>query len=183
MEVNAVLHLFSLSFTKGFFKMNLSKLPVYVQAATLALVLALIGYLIAQALEFSFKVEVIFAVGLAIGGFLGPLFLNRTSKTITGSAVNQETCTLYVGNLPYRANEIAVRELFTEQGHVISVRLMKDKTTGKRRGFGFVEMPALDAAKAIAALNDKEYQQRTLKVREANDKRDKDEAETTDTDA
>ncbi len=38
-------------------------------------------------------------------------------------------------------------------------------------------MPAADAAKAIAALNDKEYQQRTLKVREANDKRDKEEKE------
>ena len=38
-------------------------------------------------------------------------------------------------------------------------------------------MPVADAAKAIAALNDKEYQQRTLKVREANDKRDKEERE------
>ncbi|MCR6551329.1 RNA-binding protein, partial [Aeromonas sp. CPF2-S1] len=91
--------------------------------------------------------------------------------------------TLYVGNLPYRANEIAVRELFAEQGQVISVRLMKDKATGKRRGFGFVEMPAADAAKAIAALNDKEYQQRTLKVREANDKRDKEEREGSEVDA
>ena len=40
-----------------------------------------------------------------------------------------------------------------------------------------------DAAKAIAALNDKEYQQRTLKVREANDKRDRDEKEGNDVDA
>ena len=43
--------------------------------------------------------------------------------------------------------------------------------------------PAADAAKAIAALNDKEYQQRTLKVREANDKRDKEEREGSETDA
>ena len=47
--------------------MNLSKFPVYVQAAVLALVLALLGYLVAQALQFSLKVEVIFAAGLAIG--------------------------------------------------------------------------------------------------------------------
>ncbi|WP_323913907.1 RNA recognition motif domain-containing protein [Aeromonas caviae] len=163
--------------------MNLSKFPVYVQAAVLALVLALLGYLVAQALQFSLKVEVIFAAGLAIGGFVVPLFLNRAPATILEQATSQETCTLYVGNLPYRANEIAVRELFAEQGQVLSVRLMKDKATGKRRGFGFVEMPVADAAKAIAALNDKEYQQRTLKVREANDKRDRDEKDVNDIDA
>ncbi|CAJ1759312.1 RNA recognition motif domain-containing protein [Aeromonas veronii] len=157
--------------------MNLSKFPVYMQAAILALVLAVVGYLVAQALQFSLKAEVIFAAGLAIGGFVVPLLLKRTPANTTEAIANQETCTLYVGNLPYRANEIAVRELFAEQGQVISVRLMKDKATGKRRGFGFVEMPAADAAKAIAALNDKEYQQRTLKVREANDKRDKEEKE------
>jgi RNA recognition motif-containing protein len=163
--------------------MNLSKFPVYVQAAVLALVLALLGYLVAQALQFSLKVEVIFAAGLAIGGFVVPLFLNRAPATILEQATSQETCTLYVGNLPYRANEIAVRELFAEQGQVLSVRLMKDKATGKRRGFGFVEMPVADAAKAIAALNDKEYQQRTLKVRGANDKRDRDEKDVNDVDA
>ena len=157
--------------------MNLSKFPVYMQAAILALVLAVVGYLVAQALQFSLKAEVIFAAGLAIGGFVVPLLLKRTLANAAEAIANQETCTLYVGNLPYRANEIAVRELFAEQGQVISVRLMKDKATGKRRGFGFVEMPAADAAKAIAALNDKEYQQRTLKVREANDKRDKEEKE------
>ena len=163
--------------------MNLSKFPVYVQAAVLALVLALLGYLVAQALQFSLKVEVIFAAGLAIGGFVVPLFLNRAPATALEQATSQETCTLYVGNLPYRATEIAVRELFAEQGQVLSVRLMKDKATGKRRGFGFVEMPVADAAKAIAALNDKEYQQRTLKVREANDKRDRDEKDVNDVDA
>ncbi|MCP1598721.1 RNA recognition motif-containing protein [Aeromonas caviae] len=163
--------------------MNLSKFPVYVQAAVLALVLALLGYLVAQALQFSLKVEVIFAAGLAIGGFVVPLFLNRAPATALEQATSQETCTLYVGNLPYRANEIAVRELFAEQGQVLSVRLMKDKATGKRRGFGFVEMPVADAAKAITALNDKEYQQRTLKVREANDKRDRDEKDVNDVDA
>ena len=163
--------------------MNLSKFPVYVQAAVLALVLALLGYLVAQALQFSLKAEVIFAAGLAIGGFVVPLFLKRTPANVAESIANQETCTLYVGNLPYRANEIAVRELFAEQGQVLSVRLMKDKATGKRRGFGFVEMPVADAAKAIAALNDKEYQQRTLKVREANDKRDRDEKDVNDVDA
>lgn len=79
--------------------------------------------------------------------------------------------TLYVGNLPYRANEHVVRKLFEEQGEVFSVRLMKDRQTGKRRGFGFVEMAEADANKAVTALNESEFQQRTLKVREAKEKR------------
>ena len=140
--------------------MNLSKFPVYVQAAVLALVLALLGYLVAQALQFSLKVEVILPPvwPLAVSWYRSSLTVRLqppSNRQPAGRPVP------YIGNLPYRANEIAVRELFAEQGQVLSVRLMKDKATGKRRGFGFVEMPVADAAKAIAALNDKEYQQRT----------------------
>jgi RNA recognition motif-containing protein len=47
---------------------------------------------------------------------------------------------------------------------------MKDKHTGKRRGFGFVEISSADADKAISSLNDSEFQQRTLKVREAKER-------------
>ena len=79
---------------------------------------------------------------------------------------------IYVGNLPYRANEAAIRKLFAEYGLVLSVRLVKDRDTGKRRGYGFVEMPADAADAAIAALNETEYLQRTLKVREANEKKE-----------
>ena len=83
-----------------------------------------------------------------------------------------EVKTIYVGNLPYRANEAAIRKLFSEHGLVLSVRLVKDRDTGKRRGYGFVEMPAAAADTAIAALNEAEYLQRTLKVREANEKKE-----------
>ncbi|UXI01167.1 RNA recognition motif domain-containing protein [Photobacterium sp. TY1-4] len=77
--------------------------------------------------------------------------------------------TIYVGNLPYRANESEVKQLFAEYGEVFAVRLMKDKRTGKRRGFGFVVMNSGDADTAISQLNNKEFGQRTLKVREANE--------------
>lgn len=98
---------------------------------------------------------------------------SATTNSSSSSQENVEVKTLYVGNLPYRANEASIRELFSEHGTVHSVRLMKDKHTGKRRGFGFVEMSASDIDNAISALNDQEFQQRTLKVREAKERPEK----------
>ena len=94
------------------------------------------------------------------------------SIAMTRAEYAGEVKTIYVGNLPYRANEAAIRKLFAEYGLVLSVRLVKDRDTGKRRGYGFVEMPADAADAAIAALNETEYLQRTLKVREANEKKE-----------
>ncbi len=105
--------------------------------------------------------------------FVSSLFVNSSAQlgaTTSSDQTNADVKTLYVGNLPYRANETAVRELFANYGNVESVRLMKDKHTGKRRGFGFVEMSASDLDNAISALNDSEFQQRTLKVREAKER-------------
>ncbi|GAM78858.1 RNA-binding protein [Vibrio ishigakensis] len=62
-----------------------------------------------------------------------------------------------------------MKDLFEQHGHVNSVRLMKDKRTGKRRGFGFVEVSDDDADSMISALNESEYMQRTIKVRVANE--------------
>ncbi|NOI22653.1 RNA recognition motif domain-containing protein [Vibrio mediterranei] len=92
-----------------------------------------------------------------------------TASPAPSAETTKSTKTLYVGNLPYKANESHVKELFAEHGEVFAVRLMKDKRTGKRRGFGFVVMASSDAKVAIKALNEKDYMQRTLKVRIAND--------------
>ena len=97
---------------------------------------------------------------------------NDDTAVITRADYAGEVKTIYVGNLPYRANEAAIRSLFSEHGLVLSVRLVKDRDTGKRRGYGFVEMPAAAADSAIATLNETEYLQRTLKVREANEKKE-----------
>ncbi|MGY3685714.1 RNA recognition motif domain-containing protein [Vibrio coralliilyticus] len=110
------------------------------------------------------------ALSFVIGVFASA-FVFKFSNTATEPATVNEpaTKTLYVGNLPYKANESHVKELFAKHGEVFAVRLMKDKRTGKRRGFGFVVMAATDAAGAIEGLNEKDYMQRTLKVRIAND--------------
>ncbi|WP_339387142.1 RNA-binding protein [Vibrio caribbeanicus] len=107
-----------------------------------------------------------FVVGVFASVFaLKILDTNNSQESIS----DPSTKTLYVGNLPYKANEAHVKELFAEHGEVFAVRLMKDKRTGKRRGFGFVVMAATDVAPAIEALNERDYMQRTLKVRIAND--------------
>jgi RNA recognition motif-containing protein len=77
---------------------------------------------------------------------------------------------LYVGNLPFSADDDAVRQLFSQHGTVDSVALIMDRETGRPRGFGFVEMPKADAARAIQALNGHDMGGRALKVNEAQDK-------------
>jgi RNA recognition motif-containing protein len=77
---------------------------------------------------------------------------------------------IYVGNLPFSADEAAVRALFSQHGTVESVALPTDRETGRPRGFGFVEMPQADAARAIQALNGFSMGGRPLRVNEAQDK-------------
>ena len=74
---------------------------------------------------------------------------------------------LFVGNLPFSATEDAVRALFSAHGTVESLALITDRDTGRPRGFGFVEMPNADAARAMQALDGKDFDGRALKVNEA----------------
>ncbi|WP_224746091.1 RNA recognition motif domain-containing protein [Neiella litorisoli] len=132
-----------------------------------ALVLAIVAKItfpaISAYLAPDWTTAIIALVAALITAFVANVRSNQTTA-------EQGMRTLYVGNLPYRANEAAVRNLFAQHGKVFSVRLMKDRQTGKRRGFGFVEMAEGDADAAIKALNDADFQQRNLKVREAKNK-------------
>ena len=61
---------------------------------------------------------------------------------------------LYVGNLAYSATEDDLRRLFTQAGEVQSVSVIKDRDTGRSKGFAFVEMSTqAEAEKAISLLN------------------------------
>ena len=78
---------------------------------------------------------------------------------------------LYVGNLPYSADEQALQDLFGTAGTVETVSVMRDMATGRARGFAFVEMASdEDAQKAITMLNDKDFGGRNLMVNEARPK-------------
>lgn len=74
---------------------------------------------------------------------------------------------LYVGNLPFTATEDSVRALFAAHGTIESLALVNDRETGRPRGFGFIEMSNTDAARAIEALNGKDFSGRALRVNEA----------------
>jgi RNA recognition motif-containing protein len=77
---------------------------------------------------------------------------------------------LYVGNLPFTATEDSVRALFAPHGAVDKVALINDRDTGRPRGFGFVEMSNADASRAMQALNGTDFEGRSLKVNEAQDR-------------
>ena len=77
---------------------------------------------------------------------------------------------IYVGNLPYTADEESVRALFSQHGTVDAVRLINDRETGRFRGFCFVEMPESDAQTAIARLNGHDMEGRQLRVNEARER-------------
>jgi len=75
---------------------------------------------------------------------------------------------LFIGNINHHATENDLTDHFTAVGKVVSVDIILDRTTGKPRGFGFVEMSnPEEAKKAIESFHNKEFQGRPLTVNEA----------------
>ena len=75
---------------------------------------------------------------------------------------------LYVGNLSYDMTEDALKDTFSQAGTVESAIIIKDKMSGRSKGFGFVEMSTdEEAQKAIETFNGKEFDGRALTVNEA----------------
>jgi len=81
---------------------------------------------------------------------------------------------IYVGSLAYSVTEEDLKEAFAPFGEVSSVRLVSDKFSGKSKGFGFVEMSSNEEAEAaIAALNEKDFKGRDIKVNQAKPKEER----------
>ena len=81
---------------------------------------------------------------------------------------------IYVGNLSFDTTERDLETAFAGYGEVQSARLATDRDTNRPRGFGFVEMAnQTEAESAIAGLNGKELQGRTLTVNEARPREDR----------
>lgn len=72
---------------------------------------------------------------------------------------------IYVGNLPWSTTDQELADMFAQYGPVIKAQVIKDRDTGRSRGFGFVEMPTdEDANRAIDALNNQPMGGRPLTV-------------------
>lgn len=81
---------------------------------------------------------------------------------------------IYVGNLSFDATEEDIRQAFAAYGEVASVNVIKDRETGRPRGFAFVEMPDDNQAReAIENVNSTEIAGRQITVNEARPKRDR----------
>ena len=75
---------------------------------------------------------------------------------------------LYVGNLSYSVTDEDLRQAFAAYGQVASAEAVKDRYSGQSKGFGFVEMPSPDEAKAaMQALNGTDLKGRSINVNEA----------------
>jgi RNA recognition motif-containing protein len=80
---------------------------------------------------------------------------------------------LYVGNLPFSTTEEDLRSMFAQAGNVVSVSLIKDRDTGRSRGFAFVEFSTqAEAEKAVSLFNNTPLENRNLKVNLARPKED-----------
>ncbi len=83
---------------------------------------------------------------------------------------------IYVSNLNFRTKSDSLQELFEQHGEVSSANVITDRETGRSRGFGFVEMPNDDQAReAIEALNDTDFDGKTITVNEARPKTERSE--------
>ncbi len=78
---------------------------------------------------------------------------------------------IYVSNISYTATDEALQEAFAAHGTVESARIIRDRLSGRSRGFGFVEMPnEEEGRKAVEALAGFDLMGRTINVREARPK-------------
>ncbi len=75
---------------------------------------------------------------------------------------------LYVGNLSYQMTDDDLRTAFEAYGEVSSAKIIRDRETGRSKGFGFVEMPTdSEAEEAIRQLDNAELDGRNVKVNQA----------------
>ena len=80
---------------------------------------------------------------------------------------------IYVGNISFETSEDNLKTIFEEYGEVTSVKIVMDRETGRSRGFGFVEMTDDDKGRtAIAEINGKDFNGRSLRVNEARERTD-----------
>ena len=77
---------------------------------------------------------------------------------------------VFVGNLSYTADPADLEEAFREFGNIQDVKIVRDRASGKSRGFGFITFSSDEEAKQALTMDGKEVQGRKIRVNEARDK-------------
>jgi len=90
--------------------------------------------------------------------FIFFVFSKRRRKS---SAANEQ---IYIGNLPYRANERDLRKRFSQYGQIRDVRIVKDRSTGRSKGYAFITFSSDREAKKSLSAHGKELAGRSLVV-------------------
>jgi len=77
---------------------------------------------------------------------------------------------IYVGNLPYTSSEEDLQNFFSSCGSINDVHIIKDRETGRSRGFGFVTFDTTEGFQAALEQNNQELDGRSLRINKAEDK-------------
>jgi len=138
----------------------------------IAIALGLVGYFVGPMVGLNQDIPVgsVLASGLTLGFLLGAWMFGGGSGS-KSKVKHNNTNVLYVGNIPFKANEEEIQRLFEAYGSVKSVRLVRGGPSRRPKGYGFVEMATGDDVKAALALNGEDFAGRKLRVNEAKDKK------------
>lgn len=156
-----------------------------------AALFAIVATLIAAALTNQWEHVFISSVGVSsfIVGLLTPMCSDLLSQAKPKQALqashsaktqpqavsaDAEAYSLYVGNIAFRLNHHTVKEFFEQYSPVKSVRIVKDRRTGRSKGYGFVEVFADDIEYVIEQTNNAEVGGREIKVRLAHSEQEQD---------
>ena len=77
-------------------------------------------------------------IAIAVVVLILLILIIRRVKRRGGSSVSTNNAQVYIGNLPYRVNEGDLKEYFSAYGRIVDVRMVKDRKTGRSKGYAFI---------------------------------------------
>lgn len=110
----------------------------------------------------------IIIIAIAVIVVLFPIFLLKRKSSAQGGSAEKasgDQAQLYVGNLAYRVHERDLRKLFSTYGDISSIRVVKDRRSGRSKGFGFVTFASAKSANRALAAHGESFMGRNLVVR------------------
>ena len=97
--------------------------------------------------------------------FLGYLWIRRKRHSFSFQGESATNAQVYVGNLAYRVHERDLRQRFEQYGNILYLKVVKNRDTGRSKGFGFVTFETIDQAEKALAVHGEPLFGRNLVVR------------------